>query len=234
MTKLSDLSNLSAVRTSLPIETPIETPGATVERSTETRQRILASAAQCFAKYGFERTRVDDIAAGASVSRALIHGYFGSKPKLLRAVQNHVLEEWSSSIARLTDEATGPSEALEAWVRHSLTDTRRRPILRAIFADDALAASPSWEEVTRRTRSEWTERLGQLLRLGIARGDFGKDLDVEATALVLRTLQVGLIGEVMADPPRSELATERKTTAAIGLMLAGIRAPGQRSDSREH
>ena len=211
----------------------VQTPEAPVERSAATRRRILDSAAQCFAKYGFERTRVDDIAAGASVSRALVHGYFGTKPKLLRAVQEQVLDEWSSAIARLTDEASGPSEALEAWVRHSLADTRRRPIFRAIFADDALAASPRWEEVTQRTRSEWMRRLGDLLRLGIERGEYRKDIDVDATALVLRNLQVGLIAEVMADPPRTELTTERQISAAIDLMLAGIRAPGHCGDPDE-
>ena len=220
---------MTAVASSL----SVETNGATVERSAETRQRILASAARCFAKFGFERTRVDDIAAGASVSRALVHGYFGTKPKLLRAVQEQVLDEWSSSIARLTEEASGPSEALEAWVRHSLADTRHQPLLRAIFADDALAASPNWEEATLRTRTVWMERLGDLLRLGIKSGEYRVDLDVEATALVMRTLQVGLIGEVMADPPRSELAKERQITAAIEFMLAGIRAPGYRGDSQE-
>ena len=189
-----------------------------------TRLRILEAAAHCFAKYGFARTRMDDIAAGAGVSRALVHSYFGTKPKLLRAVQEYVIEEWSAALARLVDDAAGPSETLEAWVRLSLTDTRRQPLLRAIFAEDALAVSPGWNEVTERTRTEWLVRLGDLIARGIASGEYRSDLDVEASAVVLRTLQIGLISEVLAEPPRSNLAPERQISTALDLMLAGLRA----------
>jgi len=205
------------------VTSPAPFPG-TLEtaRTSETRRRILEAAAQCFARFGFSRTRMDDVAGAAGVSRALVHGYFGTKPGLLRAVQEHVVRSWSAALEEMVSRAPGPAEAIEAWVRNSLSDTGRRPLLRAIFSDEAMAASGDWVEVTARTRREALGRLERLLAEGVQRGEFRADLDVPAAADVLRTLQNGLLQNVFADPPRSEIPVERQVDATLSLMFAGL------------
>ncbi len=207
------------------MSTPAE--GTPSERSDASRERILVAAGECFAKYGFSRTRVDDIAESAGVSRALVHSYFGTKPKLLRAVQEFVVEEWSDAVARLFDEAEGPSEALEAWVRTVLGDTDRQPLLRALFDQDALAASPGWDDVSARVRQEWLVRLADLVKRGIRSGEYRADLDVEATAFVMRTLLSGLTAEFFLD---SKLPPERRIRGTLDLLLAGLRDHAPRSN----
>lgn len=51
----------------------------------ETRRKILKSASDLFASYGFEGTSVRQIARGAEVSLGMIRHYFGSKEGLYRA-----------------------------------------------------------------------------------------------------------------------------------------------------
>ena len=67
-------------------------------RVAQRRQRILGAAALCFAKDGFARTRIDDVAASAGVSRALVYNHFGSKEELARRVCDHLLDDWSSAV----------------------------------------------------------------------------------------------------------------------------------------
>lgn len=193
------------------------------ERSAETRRRILAAAATCFVRYGFSRTRVDDVARAAGVSRALVYGYFASKPGLLRAVQEDAIEAWFVRVERAVEQSEESESALAAWLRMSLADSEVHPLLRALFADDTVAASAHWEELSARAREAWLARLGELLRRGIGAGRFRADLDVEATAAVLRAMHVGLIHQVHADPPRVGVAGDRQIEAAVDLMLAGIR-----------
>ncbi len=185
------------------------------------RLRILEAAGRCFAKHGFARTRVEDVAAEARVSRALVHHHFGSKEELARQVQLHMLEEWSAAVDRAIAEAETAGEALAAWLRVNLSDTRRRPLLHAILADAALLAS--FEDAARRSMDEWRAKLVALLRRGVERGEFRADLDVDSTAEVLRAMQVGMMQHLLSNDPHLDVSGERHLDAAARLLVAGLR-----------
>jgi AcrR family transcriptional regulator len=53
--------------------------------SSDTRERILASALDLFARDGIDRTSIRAVAAGAGVDAALVHHYFGTKQQLFAA-----------------------------------------------------------------------------------------------------------------------------------------------------
>jgi AcrR family transcriptional regulator len=53
--------------------------------TTDTRERILASAREMFARNGIGNTSIRAIAAAADVDSALVHHYFGSKAQLFAA-----------------------------------------------------------------------------------------------------------------------------------------------------
>jgi AcrR family transcriptional regulator len=53
--------------------------------SSDTRERILASARELFARNGIGKTSIRAVAAAAGVDSALVHHYFGTKEKLFAA-----------------------------------------------------------------------------------------------------------------------------------------------------
>ncbi|WP_164478661.1 TetR/AcrR family transcriptional regulator [Mycolicibacterium stellerae] len=59
---------------------PGRPPGAS-----DTRERILASARELFARNGIDKTSIRAIAADAGVDPALVHHYFGTKTQLFAA-----------------------------------------------------------------------------------------------------------------------------------------------------
>lgn len=69
-------------------------------RRAERREQILDAATRAFARTGFADTGLDDIAAEAELTRAMLYRHFESKADLYRAVLDR-------SCARLV-EATGP------------------------------------------------------------------------------------------------------------------------------
>jgi len=192
-------------------------------RTEQRRLRILEVAAQCFAKQGFARTRIEEVAAAAGVSRALVYNHFRSKEELARAVQEHMLEEWSAAVDRALADAPTCSDALAAWLRVNLADTRRRPLLLAMASEHATAMRVGFEESARRAMAEWREKLVALLAQGVARGEFRADLDVESTAEVLRAMQVGLIQHLLSASPFVDVSSERHLRAAAELLVAGLR-----------
>ena len=56
------------------------------EYSAATRQALLENATTLFAERGYARTSLDDIAAGARVTKGALYGHFASKQALFRAV----------------------------------------------------------------------------------------------------------------------------------------------------
>lgn len=193
-------------------------------RTARRRLRILEAASACFAKHGFTRTRIDDVAAAAGVSRALVYHYFESKPALARAVCDHMLEDWTGAVDRALAEARDVASALAAWLRVNLAD-QRRPLLLAILADDAASLRAGWEEAYRRALSEWREKLVALLSLGAARGELRADLDPESAAEVLRAMQIGMMEHLLRRQPSVDVSDERHLRAATQILLGGLRAP---------
>ena len=53
--------------------------------TSDTRDRILASARELFARNGIDRTSIRAVAAAAGVDSALVHHYFGTKQQLFAA-----------------------------------------------------------------------------------------------------------------------------------------------------
>ena len=191
--------------------------------SQQRRLRILGAAAQCFAKSGFARTRIDDVAASAGVSRALVYNHFGSKEELARACATTCSTSGRSAVDRALDEAASASDALAAWLRVNLAEDRR-PLLTALVAADAAPVLVDWDAAAARAMEEWRAKLEALLRRGIASGEFRADLDVRATAEVLRAMQVGMMQHLLDDKPYLDVSSERHLRAATELLVAGLRA----------
>lgn len=194
-------------------------------RVEQRRLRILGAAAQCFAKSGFARTRIDDVAISAGVSRALVYNHFGSKEELARCVRDHMLDDWTSAVDRAIEEAASASDAFAAWLRVNLAEDRR-PLLTALVAADAAPVLVDWDVAAERTMEEWRAKLEALLRRGIASGEFRADLDPRATSDVLRAMQVGMMQHLLDDKPYLGVSGEHHLRAATELLVAGLRAPG--------
>jgi AcrR family transcriptional regulator len=197
-------------------------PDARSARTEHRRASLLEVAAVCFAKHGFAKTRMDDVAAAAGVSRALVYQYFPSKEELARQVHDHMLDEWSAAVDRAIAQAPSASEALAAWLRVNLTDTRRMPLLSAMLAEDAAAVRVGWEKSARRSMAEWRDKLAALLQRGIDAGEFRPDLDVPSTAEVLRAMQVGMMQHLLSREPFVDVSEARHVRAAISVIVAGL------------
>ncbi len=83
-------------------------PTARRLRRNERREQITAAATRAFARAGFAATSLDDIAAEAGISRAILYRHFDSKTDLYRAVLDSACEHLIA--------ATGGQEFTEASV----------------------------------------------------------------------------------------------------------------------
>lgn len=80
------------------------------EYSATTRRALLDSATKLFAEEGYARTSLDEIAAGARVTKGALYGHFGSKQDLFRAV---LQELEAATMAQVLQAAAGAPTAWE-------------------------------------------------------------------------------------------------------------------------
>ncbi len=142
----------------------------------ESRAAILKAAVHEFAEHGIAGARTDAIARAARVNKALLYYYFKDKEAIYQAVLDHVFSGLRDTVVPVLESSLPPRQKVLAY-------------LGAYF--DYIAANPRFPRVVQgewiRTGSDRTrqmqrvakqyfrpiyQKLGEVLRQGIAAGDF--------------------------------------------------------------
>jgi AcrR family transcriptional regulator len=84
------------------------------EYSATTRRALLDSATKLFAEHGYARTSLDEIAAGARVTKGALYGHFASKQDLFRAVLQELEAATMQQILEAAKGAATPWEGARA------------------------------------------------------------------------------------------------------------------------
>jgi TetR/AcrR family transcriptional regulator, transcriptional repressor for nem operon len=170
---------------------------ALTRRGRETRQRIVAAAAELMFDNGVAETTLEEIRAAAGVSGSQVYHYFEDKQALVRAVIDYqtdaVLGAQTDHLDRL-DTVDG----LRAW-RDFLVEHQRRLGCRGGCPIGALGAEVAETDAVARLAAarglaRWEGRIRDGFQAMHARGDLPADADPGDLALaVLAALQGGLL-----------------------------------------
>jgi AcrR family transcriptional regulator len=109
------------------------TPPAVVDADNEVRQRIIATARECFLKYGPRRTTMEDIAAAAGIARPALYRYVASRDEIVEAVILRRVEELADGFRSIMDGSTPFADALVEVSMAAVNAARLDPELQALF-----------------------------------------------------------------------------------------------------
>lgn len=136
------------------------------------RDLILQAGSECFARFGFDKTTLDDIGRRARLNKASLYYYFKNKEEIFIAV---VLSETQAFIADLRQKASARGDAAEQ-ARFFLTERIRRYSevihLTRLSVENLQKLEPLFDEVYQETKAREVEFLTDLLRKGQANGAF--------------------------------------------------------------
>jgi len=205
----------------------------------ERRTQILEAAVRCFARQGFHRTTMQDLAREAELSPGALYGYFASKEDLIAAIasERHAAElamlggaaeagDAAGGLQRLAHELlgrlAGPDE--QAWRRVTVQ-----------LWGEALR-SPRIMEVVREGLDAPLAVLGARLRRARDEGRVPADLDPDPAARVASAIFQGLVLQQAWDPDLDVAGCARAVEILLDALLGreprGPRRPataGQRS-----
>jgi AcrR family transcriptional regulator len=136
---------------------------------------ILAAALRVFADQGYTRTRIEDVAQRAGVSKGTLYCYFDSKEALFRAmVRKHIVSRLAAFQAKLDTSDASATELVRSFIAamwQTLVDDRMVDVTRLIHRE--LAQFPELarfysDEVILAARHS----LDALIQRGVDRGEF--------------------------------------------------------------
>jgi AcrR family transcriptional regulator len=168
-------------------------------RGERTRQRILDAAGQRIAAQGYSRTTVEQIAAGAGVSKGIVYHHYRGKEAILEALLDRTLRDWDevSGLDRLLGEGHGVLDALAITVRESLAYARNNPLIHALFQLDSeilpiLGSSAAVHRQVERSRKQLVAAMRRGIEAGELRGE-----DPERTADIVRLVTMALTDHLL-------------------------------------
>jgi AcrR family transcriptional regulator len=152
-------------------------------RGQETRERILATALDLFARRGYAAVSIEEIAQEAGVTKGAVYHWFADKDDLGRELQHDLYERLAVASRRAF---TPDSDVVENMIRAFDTYLSLLGDLgeARFFLRDAWVI-PELEEPGRRDHEDAVAMLRGIVAQATARGEL-VDLDPDALARVLR------------------------------------------------
>jgi AcrR family transcriptional regulator len=195
----------------------------TESKSDNKRKLIRQAASECFARYGYGKTTLDDIGRTVRLNKASLYYYYKSKDQLFMEV---VLEESTAFMAQLQERvatAQTPTDQIVTYLTERLRYYKHVLNLHSLTVDDLQTLEPRFEELYAGVRQQEVQFLNTLVsRL--------TSLPTNSTDLAELLLDVadGLKHQFIRNSGRqftNELdysTVETKTEHAIRFMLKGL------------
>jgi AcrR family transcriptional regulator len=187
-----------------------------------TRARILAAAAECFAKEGFARARMVAVAERAGVSRAGLYLHFPTKEALLAGLNERVIDDWLALSERTLTAEVPALEAVASWIREGLSSEAQLAAVRIVTADETQQALLLDRAATEQSLGHALRLLTEVLQRGVQSGELARDLDVPATAQGLQALLMGLLRNHVSERPLVDVRGAGRLEAIVALVTRGL------------
>ena len=126
-------------------------------------QRILASAKDEFAQFGYEGARMQRVADRAGVPKPNIHYHYKSKRRLYLAVLETTIESWNRAFNDVDPEAN-PAEVLEAFIRDKLSQAQQDPAASRVFANEMIQGAPNLNTYLHTDMQAWLQTRTAVIR----------------------------------------------------------------------
>ena len=193
-------------------------PAAGQTVSEKRRQELVLAAYREIAERGFEGLRTREVADSVGINIATLHYYFPSKESLIRAVLDHAMNRFRSTLAP----HGSPADQLRNYLRSVRTLLMEEPELGAVMAELALRSvrDASIGSIMNQMYDTWHVTLRGLLRRAVREGGLRPELDSDAVAALIIATLTSMTLPVMTDPSRGDRAL-RQLERWLGVGPAG-------------
>jgi AcrR family transcriptional regulator len=140
----------------------------------EKRTQILTLAKKKFERFGFNKTTVDEIAKGASISKRTLYQEFENKEKILEELFMFEALSVRKAILNQINKIIEPTEKLQTFIRLALKYLDQNPFIVSVLHDELGFFKPFLKDKPRIIETGIEEIFVNILKEGVEKGVFRK------------------------------------------------------------
>jgi TetR/AcrR family transcriptional regulator, repressor for uid operon len=195
-------------------------PKVTSQYKTEIREKIVDAAIVTFSKHGYDRTKMDDIAETANLSKGTIYLYFKSKEELFYAISENNIKALKEQLSVLfTKSEDLISDSQKFYVNFRKASEQSDKVFLETIAESS--RNQRLQEMLYHQRMKVLDIVTEYLKLQIKKGFFRSDIDIDAVSVGLVSLYDGLsISKIIGI---SEAQNKKSWNETIKAILSSLR-----------
>ncbi|MDP4291368.1 MAG: TetR/AcrR family transcriptional regulator [Bacteroidota bacterium] len=183
------------------------------------RNSIVEKAREIFARYGFRKTTMHEIAEGVGKGKSSLYYYFSSKEDVYRAVIEKEAETMKKKLIDAVSAENDPVEKFRIYVIARMEILHELVNFHQAFTTEYLTNLDFIQKMRKKYDHEEVLLLKSILQLGADKGTFRIE-DVELTALAVATALKGL--EVPLLTSHNEISIEKRIDRIMQILFYGI------------
>lgn len=183
------------------------------------RAQIMEAAQSIFARFGFQKTTMDEIAQSLHKGKSSLYYYFRSKEEIFEEILRKEYSYGRQRLAEALKAVSSPVDKLKAYVITRLHVLSELSIFYMAIRDDYFAYLAKIEELRKEYIAEEVSIFEGLLRDGAEQGVF-KPMDFRATAEIIINVLKG--AELDWGVAEDKEALESNILNVMDMFLYGI------------
>ncbi len=187
--------------------------------TTPVRQTIIEAAREIFARFGYRKATMDDIARAARKGKSSLYHYFRSKEEVFQAVIEQEAAEVKAEIFRSVQAQEKPQDKLRAYVITRMQAFKRVANLFTAFKDEYLESYGFIERIRKSYDRYEVETIASILKSGVQSGVFTVK-NLELTTYAIFTAAKGLEYSWALEPDIRKIETNIRSL--LDVLFYGI------------
>lgn len=188
---------------------------------------IIEAARIRFARFGFSKVTMDEIAEDVHMGKASLYYYFPTKESIFKEVVAQEQNELASEIETIISNEDSCSEKLIEYVKVRIHYFQTLVNLGMLSVHSLSKPKPMYKSLFIELEAKELLFVQRILEIGIKKGEFRDDLEKETPTVILHILQ-GLRFRVLKQSSEIDLNEQtildlqNEMNIAINLILKGI------------
>jgi AcrR family transcriptional regulator len=153
-----------------------------------TKDKIYDEAVKIFAKDGFEKTTVDNIAAKSKLAKGTIYYYFKSKDDIFLEMIDNGISKFNKAIEEKLKDLKNPKDKMENLLEVQLDYYEKYKDFYKVLFSEFWRLEPKWKKQIDKIREGYFSMIKRIIEEGKKDGCFRKDVDSSSAALSIFSL----------------------------------------------
>ena len=195
---------------------------------TDKRELILKAAGDCFSRYGYDKTTLEDIGRSLGLNKASLYYYFKNKDEIFIEVVLHEAEKFISSLQSQVEGITDLEGQLSTYLVSRLYYYQDVLNLHQLTVDQVQHVQPRWQEVYKTVLQREEDFLLRILNEAKESGQIKTSEKLEDIASALLTVSIAIKHDAVKANKQVLVGSfdytdaERKTKTLVRLICKGM------------